>query len=67
MPFRHIPPGQFNLDTLRLMQTAFDDVCQRLNLNEIDPRRSKLATVLMNLAADGELSQLSERAEKALR
>jgi hypothetical protein len=24
MPFRNVPPGQFDLETLKLMQSAFD-------------------------------------------
>lgn len=54
MPFRHLSPEQFDLDTMRRMQTAFDDVCQRLSLGPEDPRRSPLATTIIELAASGE-------------
>lgn len=66
MPFRHVPAGQFNLDTMKLMQGAFDVVCQKLSLPPEDTRRSKLASIIIELAASGEREGLAEKAEAAL-
>ena len=63
MPFRHIPPGQFSVDLLKLMQAAYDDVSVKLQIDGTnDPRSSKLATIIMDLAARGERQLLSKRA-----
>jgi hypothetical protein len=66
MPFRHVPSGTFDLDTLRLMQRAFDEVCLRLRLSENDARRSHLATSLVDLATKGEREKLAERAQEKI-
>jgi hypothetical protein len=65
MPFRQIPPGQFSVDLLKLMQAAFDDVAVKLRIDGTsDPRSSKLANMIMDLAAKGEREQLAERSLK---
>ena len=66
MPFRHLKPGRFDLDTLKLMQQAFDTVCAKLQMDEGDSRRLTLANELIRLAAEGTREQLTERAEGAL-
>src|SRR6476619_459841 len=66
MPFRHLEPGRFDLDTLKLMQQAFDAVCAKLQMDEGDSRRLTLANELIRLAAEGTREQLTERAEGAL-
>jgi hypothetical protein len=63
MPFRKIPPGQFSVDLLKLMQAAYDDVAVKLRIDGTnDPRSSKLAQIIMDLAANGERDRLLERA-----
>ncbi len=66
MPFRHLEPGRFDLDTLKLMQQAFDKVCAKLQIDENDPRRAKLAFELIRLADEGTLAELVQAAEEAL-
>ncbi len=66
MPFRHLEPGRFDLDTLKLMQQAFDTVCAKLQIDEGDTRRLTLANEIIRLAAEGALEQLTEQAEGAL-
>ena len=66
MPFRHVRPRQFDLDTLKLMQQAFDAVCAKLTIGESDPRRATLAMEIISLAMEGERVHLAERAENAL-
>jgi hypothetical protein len=66
MPFRHVPPGQFDFDTLKLMQQAYDAVCEKLKLDASDPRRVEFATAIIAAAADGERNRLAARAEQAL-
>jgi hypothetical protein len=63
MPFRKIPPGQFSVDLLKLMQAAYDDVAVKLRIDRTsDPRSSVLANIIMDLAAKGERVGLAERA-----
>jgi len=66
MPFRHVPPDQFDLDTLKRMQEAFDTVCVKLQIDEADPRRLTLAQEIIRLAANGVRSKLAESAEETL-
>jgi hypothetical protein len=66
MPFRHLKPGRFDLDTLKLMQQAFDTVCAKLQMDEGDSRRLTLANEIIRLAAEGTREQLTEQAEAAL-
>jgi len=66
MPFRHVPPGQFDFDTLKLMQQAYDAVCDKLKIDPTDPRRVELATAIIAAAADGERDRLTARAEETL-
>jgi len=66
MPFRHLEPGRFDLDTLKLMQQAFDRVCAKLQMGEGDSRRLTLANEIIWLAAEGTREQLTEHAEAAL-
>jgi hypothetical protein len=66
MPFRHVPAGQFDLDTMRKMQGAFDVVCERMSLASDDVKRSTLATVIIELAASGEREGLLDKAIEAL-
>ena len=66
MPFRHLEPGRFDLDTLKLMQQAFDAVCAKLQMDKGDSRRLTLANELIRLAAEGTREQLTEQAEGAL-
>lgn len=66
MPFRHLEPGRFDLDTLKLMQQAFDTVCAKLQIDEGDTRRLTLANEIIRLAAEGAREQLTEQAEGAL-
>ena len=66
MPFRHLKPGRFDLDTLKLMQQAFDTVCAKLQMDEGDSRRLTLANEIIRLAAEGTHEQLAEQAEGAL-
>lgn len=54
MPFRQIPAGQFNLETMQRMQEAFDKACLQLHLSADDPRRSQLANEIIKLAVAGE-------------
>jgi hypothetical protein len=65
MPFSKLDPEKFTLDAVKAMQAAFDEVCQRLSLTPEDPRRSKLATVIIELATDGE-QDFVVKAEAAL-
>jgi len=63
MPFRKIPPGQFSVDLLKLMQAAYDDIAVKLQIDGTqDPRSSKLAQIIMDLAASGERDRLRDRA-----
>lgn len=63
MPFRKIPPAQFSVDLLKLMQAAYDDVALKLQIDGThDPRSSKLVQIIMDLAASGERDQLRDRA-----
>lgn len=64
MPFRHLT--NVDLDTMKLMQGAFDAVCARLLLSAEDTRRSKLASIIIELAASGEREGLADKAEAAL-
>jgi hypothetical protein len=66
MPFRHLTPGQFDLDTLMLMQKAFDTVCAKLALDESNQSRATLATEILRLVAVGTRDGLAEQAEAAL-
>ncbi len=66
MPFRHLKPGRFDLDTLKLMQQAFDTVCAKLEIDEGNSRRLTLANEIIRLAAEGTREQLAEQAEGAL-
>ena len=66
MPFRHLRPGQFDFDTLKLMQQAFDTVCAKLQIDESDTRRVTLANEIIRLAAEGKRETLAEQAEEAL-
>jgi hypothetical protein len=66
MPFRHLEPGRFDLDTLKLMQQAFDTVCAKMQMDEGDSRRLSLANEIIRLAAEGTREQLTEQAEAAL-
>ena len=52
MPFRDIK--QFDQETLQKMTQAFDATCDRLRLAPDNPERSQLATVVIELAANGE-------------
>jgi hypothetical protein len=62
MAFRHVQPGQFSVDLLKQMQAAYDAVCLQLKIDgTIDPRSSKIANIIMDLAAKGEREQLAER------
>jgi hypothetical protein len=54
MPFRHLKPDQFTPELLDRMQEAFDRVSGRLKLSPDNPLRSKLATILIELATQGE-------------
>jgi hypothetical protein len=67
MPFRHVPQSAFDLDTMRLMQGAFDQVCERMAFQPDDVRRSKLATIIIELATGGEREGLAEKAMLSLR
>lgn len=63
MPFRHIPPEQFGVDLLKLMQAAYDAACERLDIDGTsDPRSAKLANIIIELAAKGERELLIARA-----
>jgi len=65
MPFRKIPPGQFSVDLLKLMQAAYDDIAVKLQIDGTsDPRSSKLVNIIMDLAANGERDRLAERSLK---
>ena len=66
MPFRHLKPDQFTPDVLDRMQQAFDQVCVKLNLGPDNPLRSKLATILIELATEDESENLLTRALSAL-
>ena len=66
MPFRHLKPGRFDLDTLKLMQQAFDTACAKLQMDEDDSRRLTLVNEIIRLAAEGTREQLTEQAEGAL-
>jgi hypothetical protein len=66
MPFRHLRPGRFDLDTLKLMQQAFDTVCAKLQIDESDTRRVTLANEIIRLAEEGKRETLAEQAEEAL-
>jgi hypothetical protein len=37
VPFRHIPPGQFDVDLLKAMQAAYDGVCKELGIDGSNP------------------------------
>ena len=67
MPFSKIDPDKFTLTDVRKMQSAFDAVCAVMNLVERDPRRVKLASIIIRLSTDGEMENLIERAILALR
>jgi hypothetical protein len=62
MPFRNVPAGQFDVQTLELMQNAFDAVCRQHGIDSGDPRRERLATSIVELATEGERERLAERA-----
>jgi len=66
MPFRHLKPGRFDLDTLMLMQKAFDTVCAKLQIDGDDSRRFTLANEIIRLAGEGTREQLATEAEEAL-
>ena len=66
MPFRHLKPDQFTPELLDRMQEAFDRVSGRLKLSPDNPLRSKLATILIELATQGESENLMTRALTAL-
>ena len=57
MPFRHLKPGRFDLDTLKLMQQAFDTVCAKLQMDEGDFRRLTLANEIIRLRHEGTREQ----------
>ena len=62
MAFRHVQPGQFSVDLLKQMQAAYDDICFQLKIDgTTDPRSSKIANIIMDLAAKGERERLAER------
>jgi hypothetical protein len=60
MPFRDYP--QFDSDTLKAMTEAF--VVARLKLTPDDPRRGKLATLIVQLAKAGvrDVDKLTDQA-----
>ena len=62
MPFRHLSPDQFSFDLLKAMQSAFDAGCESLRLDQNDPMRTKLATIIIELASEGTRDHLLERA-----
>jgi hypothetical protein len=66
MPFRHLTPGRFDLDTLKLMQQAFDTVCAKLQIDGDDSRRLTLANEIIRLAGEGTREQLAKQAEETL-
>jgi hypothetical protein len=57
-----LKPDQFIPELLDRMQQAFDQVSDRLKLGPDNPLRSKLATVLIELATEGESENLMTRA-----
>ena len=66
MPFRHLSPGQFGLDTLKLMQQAFDTICTKRQIDESDARRVTLANEIIRLATEGKRETRAEQAEEVL-
>jgi hypothetical protein len=66
MPFRHLTSGRFDLDTLKLMQQAFDTVCAKLQIDGDDSRRLTLANEIIRLAGEGTREQLAKQAEETL-
>jgi hypothetical protein len=63
MPFRHVPPEQFDVDLLKLMQAAYDVACKKLGIDSAsDPRSAKLANIIIELAVNGERQLITQQA-----
>ena len=60
MSLRNLPQDQFSIDLLQVMQTAFDEACNRFTVTT--PIRTQLATIIIELAADGVRGNLADRA-----
>jgi hypothetical protein len=67
MPFRDYPT--LDLDTVRVMTEAYDSVVERLHLKPEDPRRGRLATLIVQLAKAGVVDPhiLADQARAGLR
>ena len=62
MPSRHVPAGQFSIDVLKLMQTAYDSAYTTLKIDGLgDPQSAILANVIIDLAAKGKPERLLQR------
>jgi hypothetical protein len=67
MPFRN--ETQFNIETVKGMTAAYDAVAAQLKLTPDDPRRGKLATLIVQLAKAGvvDTEKLADQARAGLR
>jgi hypothetical protein len=67
MPFRN--ETQFNLETLKSMTAAYDSVVARLQLKPDDPRTSRLAALIVQLAKAGvvDTDKLADQARAGLK
>ena len=67
MPFS--TETQFDSDALRAMTAAFDTVTAKLHLKADDPRRGKLASLIVQLAKAGvvDSERLADQARSGLK
>ena len=67
MPFRN--ETQFSIEVVKGMTAAYDSVVTRLNLKPEDPRRGKLASLIVQLANAGvtDPERLADQARAGLK